>query len=154
MEAEAILAFGYDLGPGHGHRLKLQEVDGWGHLRNVDWYSATSSDSLVRQATDHLLIAAGVEMPPVWGWDRQAGLKEHYGVWFKSYGDDDEPNYLLVAYTVTCTWADDAQPVDLDELAKQVVQHELDTKLQVALDTLGVTPKQERPAWLLCVIAD
>ncbi|MEU6719772.1 hypothetical protein ABZ897_50670 [Nonomuraea sp. NPDC046802] len=146
MDVEAILAFGYDLGA-NGTR-KLQEADQFGRLPGIAWYDA-DTEHPTEDAEPYLLTAAGVEYSS--GSDLVKLLKDHLGVWFVSYGWVDEPKYLLAACTLKCDWDDEAQPIDLAKLDEQVVQHELDTKLANALELLGVTPTQQRPAWLHCV---
>ncbi|WP_336214315.1 hypothetical protein [Nonomuraea sp. LPB2021202275-12-8] len=151
MDPKAIFAFGYDLGA-HGTE-KLKEASKFGDLPGVAWYDPDNDDDgPIEQAELHLLAAAGVKVSE--GPDHETLLKEHLGVWFERYGWDGEPDYLLTAYVLKVDWDDDARPLDFAELAKQVVQHDLDTKLADALAKLGVTPTQERPVWLHCAYGD
>jgi hypothetical protein len=149
MDPNAILAFGYDLGA-HG-KAKLKEYDKFFGLPDVAWYDRGPENySFIEQAENCLLTAAGVEFTE--SADLDPLLKQHLGVWFERYGWDGEPNYVLTGYVLEASW-DDTKPIDFAELNKQAVQHRLDTKLADALDTLGITPTQQRPTWLLCAFS-
>ncbi|MEU1883481.1 hypothetical protein ABZ470_39760 [Streptosporangium sp. NPDC020072] len=147
MDCYAIFAFGYDLGD--GGLTKLKEYDSsFSDLPDVAWYDPDGNcDAFIMQAESRLLTAAGVTHS-MWG-DLEELMKEHVGVWFKPYGYG-ESKYLLLAHILETDLDDDPRPVDLAELTKRVVQDGLDTKLANALEVLGVTPEQERPAWLHC----
>ncbi len=67
---------------------------------------------------------------------------------FESYCSGDYPMYVLAAKVITVRRGY-SKLIDLDRLKNDPAQHGWDEKLAAAVQTLGVTPKQEKPGWVL-----
>lgn len=130
QSTNAMLIYGYDLDTADG--WKIVEASEWGEL-SAPWYDEDSElDS---------------------DWDRQEAVKEHYGVWFEGHCSDGHTMYALVAPANTARRGY-PELIDWRELDGQRVRDGWDAKLARVLEVLGITPKQESPAWLLASYAD
>ncbi len=142
----AILAYGYDLGGGEDE-WKVREVDEDG-LLDLPWYSDEDMD-IMDAATDVLRTAAGwVDGDygaPGYFEQRQA-IDDQVGVEIKDYCSGDYPMYLLSAKTITVRRGD-AKLLDLAGLQAETDTY--DERLRAACEVLGITPTQEKPAWIL-----
>lgn len=147
----AILAYGYDLG-GPGAEWKVRESGEYGELA-LAWFDNDGEDGFVQAAERRLLAAVG--FTEIWTrladgyYDREREAKERLGAKFESYISLEDPQYILAAHAISVDWDDDAKVLDLTALQREPADHGWDAKLQAALDTLGLTPKQEQPGWLL-----
>lgn len=126
-----ILAYGYDLGEDWGG---VNEYD----RPEPDWYD--DAKGWEESASHALMKAAGVETHSHWISDDE--LLKATGVCFDTYCSDRYPMRLLVAKTQTC-YRGDADPIDL------TLPDNADERLAWALGVLGITPKADKPQWLL-----
>lgn len=140
------LIYGYNLGGADG--WKIREADEYGDVE-FDWYDEDDNDDLIEAAETRLLVAAGFEPDDEDCLDHATEIRERLGVEFIPYGHVDNSNYVLgTAQVETNGWG--AEAVDLTALANDPKCAEWDTKLAAVLATLGITPKQAKPAWILC----
>lgn len=149
QSTNAMLVYGYDLGS--DEEWHVQEAAGeYGELR-LDWFNEDGEDDFITAAEKHLLQAAGFTETD-WRadgyFDREREAKEGLGVEFESYCSGDYPIYTLAAHVIT-VHRGDCELLNLDELARMPGENGWDGKLAAALRTLGLTPKQPSPAWLL-----
>lgn len=142
-----ILAYGYDLG-GDEADWKVRQVDEYGGL-TLDWYD--DETEFVEAAEKRLLAAAGF-IETDWQVDgyfaREREAKERLGVEFEYYGSGDCSMLILAAKVIT-VHRGDAKLIDVTDLQREPVEYHWDELLGSALTTLGLTPTQERPGWLL-----
>lgn len=147
MSANAVLAYGYDLG---GEEWKVREVGEYGAL-TLPWFNEDDEDDFVTAAKKRLLVAAGF-VEDDWQVDgyfaRQREAKDRLGVEFETYVSLDYPQYILAAKVITAGWGD-SELVDVTALQCEPLENHWDDKLTAALKTLGLTPTQEQPGWLL-----
>jgi len=140
---DGILAYGYNLGAEDA--LNVREVNDDGEL-NASWN--VGSDDLVEAAT-RALYASIPGLPDVeYGWECEAPVKEHLGVWFESYCHVDYPMWILTT-SVIRVYRGDVEEIDGAYLDTQPGDNGWNEKLAHALAVLGLTPTQEHPAWLL-----
>lgn len=146
-----VLAYGYDLGGGEAEwKIEgLDEYEEWA----PDWFDRgeDNSDDVVTAAEEHLLRSTGfteIDWHADGYFEREAAAKAAVGVEFETYCSGDYPIWALVAHKITC-YRGDAVPVDVAALEALRVEQDWDGKLQRAVTTLGITPKQEKPCWLL-----
>lgn len=152
QSTNALLVYGYHLGGGDGG-WELQGLGEYGELPDLPWYNEEDED-LQGDAERHLLaqIAGFTE---TWGpdnegyHDREKEAKARLGVEFETHCSGSYPMYLLIAKGITA-YRGDVELVDFTELTAEVQEKDADAKLRAALDVLGLTPKQERPGWMLC----
>lgn len=151
----AALAYGYDLG---GESWKFREVDEYGGIdaEKVTWYDdSEDADDFITQAERHLLAAAG--FTETWEtrvgdgfFERESAAKERLGVTFERYSYLEDPMYVLAAKTIG-VGDDHACAIGVKDVAPDLGQFlEWNRTLKAALETLGITPEQENPSWLLC----
>ena len=145
---DGILAYGYNLG-GDDSGWEVAEADEHGGLE-LDWLA--DDPGFTTAAMDKLLAAAGFTETD-WQVDgyskRKKAAEESLGVEFETYCSDDFPMYLLAAKVITVSRGY-VEPIDMTELVEAPNVNGWDGKLRSALSTLGLTPKQEKPQWLLC----
>jgi len=150
QSTNAMLMYGYDLDT--AGEWKVVEAGEWGEL-SAAWYDEDSDlDSLeqaVKALYDAIPGAPGLDSD----WDRQEAVKEHYGVWFEGHCSDSHTMYALVAFEDTARRGY-PELIDWRGLDDRRSREGWDVKLARALEVLGITPKQERPAWLLASYAD
>jgi hypothetical protein len=148
---KAGLSYGYRL-QGDGGRWLVREVhpedsDEWG--LNLDWYNEEQHLSFDEAATARLLASIGFTETDwqVDGYfDRQRDAEARLGVEFVHVGYDADD--LLLVTKQYSSYLGDAEAIDPGEMAA-VSGAEADERLRSALAVLGLTPLQERPAWLL-----
>lgn len=147
----AVLAYGYDLGSDED--WKIRETGEYGALA-VDWYDEDSDDGFVEQAERRLLAAVG--FTETWEtndgagyFDREEQAKARVGVEFESYCHGEYPMYVLATKVIT-VYRGDSKVLDLAALMAEPTENGWDGKLAAVLQTLGITPKQEEPGWVLC----
>ncbi|MFC6080982.1 hypothetical protein [Sphaerisporangium aureirubrum] len=138
----AILAYGYDLGG--GGEWKITQKDEYG-TPAVPWYDS-DRDDFIDQATTVLLADAGLADPSPW--NQGEDLKYHLGVKFERYAEWDNPVYVLAAHVINRDW-EDTELLDMQALTQQVRDQGWDDKLRHAVETLGITPEQTGPGWIL-----
>lgn len=150
QSTNAMLMYGYDLDAADG--WKIVEAGEWGEL-TAPWYDEDSELDSIEQATKVLYDAIPDAPETDSDWDRQEAVKEHYSVWFEGHCSDSYTMYALVAFEDTACRGY-PELIDWRELDARRTREEWDAKLARALDALGITPKQENPAWLLASYAD
>lgn len=151
-DASGILAYGYSLGGGESE-WKIAEVGEYGEWRPA-WLSITDEDlepDMIEEMTARLLASIGFTESD-WSVDgfftRKREAEARLGLEVITHCSGDYPNYALVAHKIEAEWGD-AKPIPIAELEDQRVRSDWDEKLRAALELLGITPKQERPEWLL-----
>lgn len=154
---DAILAYGYNLG-GDESGWEIAEVGEYGELdiERISWMDAADEDDedvdFVACAKRRLLQSVGFTETD-WNvegyFDRKRAAEESIGVEFDSYCSGEYPMYLLAGHVITVRRGY-VEEIDFTALAAQVVDGGWDAKLAAAIQALGITPKQAKPAWLLC----
>lgn len=150
QSTNAVLAYGYDLGSDEDWKMLEIDEDG---VPTLAWYEADNDDDdFVEQAKKHLLAAAGfIEAD----WDAEDWSERHkaaearVGVEFETYCHGEYPMYVLATKVITA-YRGDSKVLDLAALMAEPTEHGWDDKLAAALTVLGITPKQEKPGWVLC----
>lgn len=150
QSTNAMLMYGYDLDAADG--WKIAEAGEWGELA-APWYDEDSDLDSIEQAVKALYDAIPDAPDVEYGWQRDELVKEHYGAWFEGHCSDSYTMYALVAFEDTARRGH-PELIDWRELDEQRNREDWDAKLARALEVLGITPKQERPAWLLASYAD
>lgn len=153
QSTNAVLVYGYNLGGGEIDWL-VEEANGeYGEL-HLDWFNEddeSGENDFIEAAEKRLLAAAGFTETD-WRADgyfaRKREAEKGLGVEFESYCSGDYPIYTLAAHVIT-VHRGDCKQLSLDELARLPRENGWDDKLAGALRTLGLTPKQAEPAWLL-----
>lgn len=133
QSTDAILAYGYDLGPdAFEGDWKLKEVDALGEL-DVAWW---------RDSPEDFLSAAELRLGEV--------LPGH-GIEVVDYCSDRSPAYVLaVKASVIRAHRGKVEVLNPLELAEQAATGEWDSQLTAALRALLITPTREKAAWLMC----
>lgn len=147
MDPEAKLVYGYALGGD-------EDSDGW-LIAEAGEYGQWEPDwigdhGVVDAAKKRLLASVGfteTDYKVDGFFDRQREAEARLGVKFATHGGEHSCR-ALVTYEVSVEWGEVAV-LDFAELMAARVEGDWDAKLAHALAALGVTPKQERPAWLL-----
>ncbi len=149
QSTNAVLAYGYDLG-GDESEWKIEEAGEYGAWE-PDWHHDEETD-LISAAEQRLLESVGFAETYEDGADgyfrREREAQERLGVKFESYCSGDYPMWVLAAHKIT-VYRGDSEVIDPAELAALPERNGWDAKLQAAVKTLGITPKQAKPAWLL-----
>lgn len=122
----------------------------------LPWYrEGDEEDSFFEQAEERLLAEIGHFTETDWQADgyfeRKHAAEERIGVTFESYGSYDYGGRILAVYETSVNWGCSGV-LDLAALAAQPATEGWDDKLAAAISALGITPKQERPGWLLCAM--
>jgi hypothetical protein len=148
---KAELSYGYRLQGGDGQWL-VREVhpedsDEWG--LNVDWITEDDEDNFDEIAQQRLLASVGFietdyNVDGFFG--RQRAAEERLGVKLERTGW--EFNDLLLVTKQIGAYLGEAETVDPAALAAEEASDAGD-RLRSALAVLGMTPVQEKPAWLL-----
>lgn len=123
----AILAYGFDLA---GGRVDWKFSITAAHPEHgVDWYEeAEESPGVVAQV--------------------EARLRDHTGITLERHSERDEPSYLLAAYVQRADW-DGSKQIPMADLERLRIEQAWDTRLRLALESLGIEPHQDGPRWLL-----
>jgi len=150
QSTNAMLMYGYDLDTTDA--WKIVEAGEWGEL-SAPWYDEDSDLESVEQATKALYDAIPGAPEVEDDWQRDEPVKEHYGVWFEGHCSGSYTMYALVAFENTAARGY-PELIDWRGLDEQRGREDWDGKLARALEVLGITPKQERPSWLLASYAD
>lgn len=159
QSTNAILAYGYDLG-GDEEGWKIREAGEYGELpdelpEGLAWYNPDSDDDFTTQAEERLLAQIG-GFTEKWApggresgyFDRKKAAEEQVGVEFESYCSGEFPMYVLAAHVIT-VYRGHSQLIDPAALANDPATQGWDEKLTAAITALGMTPKQEKPGWVL-----
>ena len=155
---KASLAYGYCLGGGDGG-WEFQEVysdDEYeiGYGPKLDWYDDEDEDGdgFQEQATTRLLASAGfteTDWQAEGYYERRWGAEKELGVQFERTGYEGGDLLLIVKqegeFDAYCGNAEEIDPAMLTAVGNA----EADARLAAALQTLGITPNQPKPAWLL-----
>ena len=80
---------------------------------------------------------------------RKRAAEEALGVEFETYCSDSYQMYLLAAKVIT-VYRGDVELIDMAALGDSATLAAYDEKLAASLRVLGITPVQDKPAWLLC----
>lgn len=148
---DAVLVYGYNIGGGEIDWLVEETNDEYGEL-NLDWFDSDGDKGFIEAAEERLLIAAGfteTDWRTEGHFQRKREAEAQIGVKFESYCSGDYPIHTLAAHVITVRRGD-LEVLDLAALQRQPAENRWDDKLSAALRTLGLTPKQPEPAWLLC----
>jgi len=158
QSTDGLLVYGYDLGC--DEEWKVREASGeYGELA-LPWYNPDADneedDSGFGTAAERKLLQA-LGFTETWEtrtddeyFAREKAAKEQLGVEIETYCSDSYPMYVLTAATLTANRGyviDTTEKLSADRSA-------WDERLAWALGALGLTPVQEKPAWLLCSYAD
>ncbi|MCP9947226.1 hypothetical protein [Actinomadura madurae] len=151
QSTNAVLVYGYNLGGGEIDWL-VEEANGeYGELQ-LDWFDEEGDDDFIEMAEKRLLQANGFTETYEDGregyFGREREAKKALGVEFETYCSGDYPIYTIAAHVITVHQGD-CKLLNLDELARLPRENGWDDKLTAVLRTLGLTPKQPEPAWLL-----
>jgi hypothetical protein len=162
VTVRATLAYGYFLG-GSESNWEFQEVygddeyeDGYGP--KLDWYASNDdeedNDSFQDQALARLLTAAGF-IETDWRAEgyhsRKAEAERRLGVRLERTGYEGGDLLLIARQEEEFgVYVGDVEEIDPAALPS-IGNPEADALLTAALQTLGITPKQEKAAWLLTV---
>lgn len=156
QSTNGMLVYGFDLGSNESE-WKVREVGEYGALA-VPWFDETDEDSepaddFETLAVRRLLDASGFTETYEDGregyFGREREAQEALGVEFESYCSGDYPMFVLAAKVLTA-YRGDCDVLDLAALSDPATLAAYDEKLTAALAALGLTPVQEKPAWLLC----
>jgi hypothetical protein len=154
QSTNGILAYGYDLGGEEGG-WKVREAGEYGEL-TLPWLpdpEAEEDYDLEELLERRLLDASGFTETYEDGregyFGRESAAKAALGVELESYCMGDYPMYVLATKVLTA-YRGDCDVIDMAELSRPEILAGWDTKLSAALAALGMTPVQEKPAWLLC----
>lgn len=154
QSTNGMLVYGYDLGGGE-EEWKVREADKYGGLEGLDWLpdpDDEDSDGIADAMMTRLLAASGFTETD-WEADgyfgRVRAAEEALGVEIETYCSDDYPMSVLAAKTLTA-YRGDCDVLDMAALNDPGTLAGYDAKLAAALVALGLTPVQEKPAWLLC----
>lgn len=152
QSTNAMLVYGYHLGGGDSG-WELENLGEYGELPALPWYRDEDSDfqeAAERQLLAQLVGFTETRQPGSNGYfERKRAAKARLGVEFETHCSGSYPMYLLIAKGITA-YRGKVEPIDVTALTAEVKEKDADAKLRAALEALGITPKQERPGWLLC----
>jgi hypothetical protein len=155
QSTNAVLAYGYDLGGDEGE-WKIQETGEYDEIDadKVTWYDDESDDGFREQA-ERRLLAEIAGFTETWEtrtdddyFKREREAEARLGIEFESYCSGDYPMYVLATKVIT-VHRGSSKVLDLPALMAEPAEHGWDDKLRAACEVLGITPKQERPGWVL-----
>lgn len=147
MQSKARLVYGYALGGDEDSEgWQIAEASEYGEWE-PDW---RGDDGVITAAKDRLLASVGFTETD-WNaegyFDRQREAEARLGVEFVSHGGEYSCT-VLATHEVTVEWGETAE-IDFATLEQLQVQGDWNAKLAHAIQTLGITPKQASPCWLL-----
>ena len=152
QSTNAMLVYGYHLGS-DDNGWELEGVGEYGELPTLDWHDSESDEADFGTDAELRLLASVGFTETDWTVDgyhqREREAKARLGVELETHCSGDYPMYLLIAKGIT-VYRGDVKKIDFAELAAEVQAKGADEKLRAAVQALGITPKQERPQWLLC----
>lgn len=153
--AEGILVYGTSLG-GEVDGWKIQNVDGWGEWR-PSWLKPAEDDpeeyaeaDYVKCAMEALLAAAGfveTDWDALGYYERKEAAERRVGVSFVRHGHYKTPQLILSTFSIDVTQSR-VKGIDPDIIATAPTEL-WDSRIQDALNVLGIKPVQEKPCWLL-----
>jgi hypothetical protein len=150
-----MLVYGYHLGGGDSE-WELEGLGEYGELPALPWYDPEDEDSTdFQEAAERRLLAELADFTETWEtggegyYGREREAKARLGVEFETHCSGSFPMYLLIAKGITA-YRGDVEAIDFTALTAEVQEKDADAKLRAALTALGITPKQEKPGWLLC----
>jgi hypothetical protein len=153
MTIQAELHYGYDLGDNeNGNGWAFAETSGeYDETIALPWFDE-GGDSLGEQAMDQLRKAAGF-IETDWRadstyFDRRRELDAQLGVEFQNTGYEGARTLLVAKGIEITAYTSEVELIDPALLAAGATDA-MDQALANALQVLGITPKQEKPAWLL-----
>lgn len=150
QSTNAMLMYGYDLDVADG--WQVVEAGEYGEL-TAPWYDEDDDLESWEQAVKVLYDAIPDAPATNSSYGRAGTVREHYGVWFEEHCSDGSTMYALVTFENTARRGY-PKSIDWRALEEQREREGWDAKLARVLEILGITPKQERPAWLLASYAD
>ncbi|SFQ31746.1 hypothetical protein [Amycolatopsis rubida] len=149
--AEAILAYGYDLG-GDQRGWKVGETDDHGRPVIARHDIDGEEDKFVEEATGRLLAAlAGfteTDQHAAGYHDRRKAARKSLGVHIVMHGDPSDTSYALATSSIAVEEGD-SMPLNPAELFDPADLEPWNRRLAAALAALGITPRQDRPHWLV-----
>lgn len=147
MDPEGRLVYGYALGGDEdGEGWQIAEAGEYGEWE-PEWQG---EDEIIEAAEIRLLASVGLTETPYEAdgyHKRKREAEARLGVKFVPHGGEFSC-WTLVTHTIRVEWGEVAE-LDFAALMAERVEGDWDAKLAHALAALGITPKQERPAWLL-----
>lgn len=153
--AEGILTYGVSLG-GEEEGWKIQGLDRWEEWR-PSWLKPDEDDpkeyadaDYVDSAMDALLASVGfteTNWQADGHFERKKDAEERLGVSFVSHGHHNFKQFIITTFHVSANQTQ-ARGVDPDVIAAAPTEL-WDSRIQDALDVLGIKPVQEKPCWLL-----
>lgn len=152
----AMLMYGYHLGS--DEQWEIQEVDEYGSIDygRIEWLADVDTEVEeidFREMVEERLLASVGFTETDWRaegyYDRKKAAEARLGVTLEDHCSGECPMWVLSACTITA-YRGDMKSISFTELAERVMDEGMDAKLAAAVTALGMTPKQERPAWLLC----
>lgn len=145
---DGILAYGYDLGGDEG--LNVAEGGEYGDVDELDLPEVDEDHENYGGLADRLLMKlylAIPDAPPVeYGW--YAIAEKHYGITLVNHCSADFADWILATVDLSASRGT-PQVIDMAELEARRIAEDWDGKLTHALSVLGLTPTQEKAAWLL-----
>jgi hypothetical protein len=145
---DGILAYGYDLGGDEG--IKVVEGGKYGDIDELDIPEVDDEHEYYGGLADRLLLKlyrAIPDAPPVeYGWHNLT--QAHYGVTLAHHCSADYADWILATVDFSASRGR-PETIPIAELEARRVAEDWDGKLAHALSVLGLTPTQEKPAWLL-----
>lgn len=160
VTTNGILAYGYNLG-GDDSGWEIEQAGEFGDWEppwpnhdptaDPDAQDEDEDRDLPEDARSALLTAAGfteTDREAQGYWDRHRDAEQRVGVELITYASPQYPLYVLAAHSITAHRGY-FETIDFPALELQRVAEGWDTKLVSALDVLGMTPRQQSPAWLL-----
>lgn len=147
MSSRARLAYGYALGGDEdSDGWLIEEASEYGEWE-PDWQG---EDGITEAAEARMLASVGFTETDweVDGYfDRQRDAKARLGVKFVHHGGEWSC-VVLATHETTVEWGEVAE-IDFATLEQLQVEGDWNAKLAHAVKTLGITPKQASPRWLL-----
>lgn len=145
-----ILAYGYNLGGDEGgwQIIEAGEYGDW----EPPWFPDDDEDNDFMSAAMRVLRASAGFTETDWRadgfYEREREADARLGVELESYCSGDYPRWLLAAHVIT-VYRGSVKEIDFADLERQRTEGDWDGKLAAAIQALGITPKQDRPKWLL-----
>ena len=153
QSTDAMLVYGYNLGGEED--WELEGLGECGELPDLPWYDADDGDDDFQGAAERRLLAEIAGFSETWSsenegyFDRERAAKARLGVEFDTHCSGDYPMFLLATKVIT-VYRGSVKDIDMAALAVEPETNGWNEKLRAAVQALGITPKQERPQWLLC----
>lgn len=166
------LVFGFSLGGAEGEWEFEEAEDGTFDPEKLSWLVPSSEEVQDEEedgddeehyisscdfslcAEKHLRVQLG-GLDPEDGWEREGYFKRRQAADAKlapveliMHGYHEDPGHALVAFELSSEWGEVTE-LDLPSLEQQRLVGDWDAKLVTAINTLGITPTQEGPRWLL-----